>query len=283
VLPLRSSYPYLKLFTILFPPILIGGAEVIRHEWWVNVISIEAGNLLIAVIALALSLWYAEWMFRRIEASNARLAEEQARRAVYEERERLAGELHDNIAQGLFFLNVKLQKGHTEEAKSAVAEINNHLRQSIFNLRSLPEETADFEDRLRRWLEEWSAISGIRCRIRIEAASADFSTAEEVQLFGLIQEAFTNIRKHSRADHAGLELLAGPDQWQLTVTDNGTGIPQEVMMNGLNGSGPVSVHRYGLLMMAKRAEALHAGFSISRPEQGGTVLRVISRNEVGEG
>lgn len=315
-----SSYPFLKLLTMLLPPILIGGAEFVRHEFWVDTLSMEAGNVLITVFVFALSLWYAEWMFRRIETSNTRLAEEEARRAVYEERERLAGELHDNIAQGLFFLNVKLQKGHTEEAKSAVTEINNHLRQAIFNLRTLPEETADFEGRLRRWLEEWSILAGIPCRIMIRIGDRPFSTSEEVQLFGLIQEAFTNIRKHSRAGQAELELLADREGWRLAVRDDGVGISLG-MGTGTGAeeagrveeadkayradraadvagrvekaaAGSVSANeartaagggRYGLSLMAKRAEALQGTFRVASLEQGGTLVTVESRRKGGEG
>lgn len=62
------------------------------------------------LLTLLLSYLFGTWMFGRIQSMNVKLAEEQAKRAVYEERERLAQELHDNIAQILFFMNVQLKK-----------------------------------------------------------------------------------------------------------------------------------------------------------------------------
>lgn len=268
------NYPLsvLKLFTILLPPLLIGSAEYVRHEWLLGYVSMEAGNVYITLIAFVLSFLYAQWMFRKIGETNARLAEEQARRAVYEERDRLAGELHDNIAQTLFFLNVALQKGRIEEARSAASEINSHLRQAIFNLRAMPEESAAFPERLRRWLSEWSLVSGIACDVRVELPERYFSMAEEVELFGLIQEAFTNIRKHSGATRADISLAAGRDGWTLAIGDNGRGLAGETKAAG-DGTAEPRSGRYGMAMMKKRAEALGGLLDIRSPETGG--MRIV--------
>ncbi|MCK9906283.1 histidine kinase, partial [Frankia sp. Cpl3] len=118
---------------------------------------------------------------------NEKLVEEQARRAVYEERERLARELHDGIAQSLFFLNVKLKQDQLDDARIAVSAIDSHVRQAIFNLRSLPEEGSAFSARLDKWLTQWSALSGIDVIHDLAIAEGFFSPAEEVQLFGVIQ------------------------------------------------------------------------------------------------
>ncbi len=75
-----------------------------------DVLSMEAGNFYMTLLTLLLSYLFGTWMFGRIQSMNVKLAEEQAKRAVYEERERLAQELHDNIAQILFFMNVQLKK-----------------------------------------------------------------------------------------------------------------------------------------------------------------------------
>ena len=63
-------------------------------------------------------------------------------------------ELHDDLAQTLFFLNVKLRQGDIEEAKAAVSEIDNSLRQAIFNLRTPPEEGTSLEQRIHTYLRE---------------------------------------------------------------------------------------------------------------------------------
>jgi signal transduction histidine kinase len=253
----------LKLFTILLPCFIIGGFEYIRHEFLLQYLSMEAGNFYITLITLALSYVFATWMFRSIRQINQKLTQEESRRAVYEERERLAEELHDNLAQTLFFLNVKLKQGHLEEAKAAVSEIDNSLRQAIFNLRTPPEAGSSFTVRLHKWLQDWSMITGIQLHAAINLPDSYYSAAEEVQLFGIVQEAFTNIRKHSKAEQAFITLHAEQQGWHLHISDNGRGIQlQEGTLN-----------KYGIVMMKKRAEQLGATFALNTSqERSGTEL-----------
>ncbi|ULL17939.1 sensor histidine kinase [Paenibacillus sp. H1-7] len=258
----------LKLLAIILPTLIIGGFEYIRHEFLLDELSMEAGNVYITVLTLFLSYLFASWMFRSIRRTNERLAAEQSKRAVYEERERMAQELHDNIAQILFFLNVQLKKGQIQEARSAVSEIDHHLRQAIFNLRTAPEEGATFGTRLSTWLDEWSGITGIAVEQKVDEFQQSVAPAEEVKLFAIIREAFTNIRKHSQADHASIELQlingAGTD-WVLRISDNGIGFDPS-MIGGTN--------RYGMTFMRKHAAEMGAALTIQNLSQGGTELIV---------
>ncbi|SEC55504.1 sensor histidine kinase [Paenibacillus sp. GP183] len=257
------SLRMLKFLTIVLPPFIIGGFEYFRHDFMLGYLSMEAGNLYITVITLILSYFFASWMFRSIETNNMKLAEEKARRAVYEDRERLARELHDDLAQTLFFLNVKLKQGHLEEAKGAVLEIDNSLRQAIFNLRTPPEEGADFELRLHKWLGDWQKIAGIELIEHLDLAHYIFNPAEEVQLFGIVQEAFTNIRKHSKATHAEIRIHTEEGGWRMLISDNGCGLRHEA----------VQTKCYGMDMMRKRASEMGASFEIvSKPGDNGTQL-----------
>lgn len=218
----------------------------------------EAGNFAITVITFVLSYFFASWMFQSIQRSNEKLTLGEARRAVYEERERLARELHDDLAQTLFFLNVKLKQGHLEEARGAVSEIDNSLRQAIFNLRTSPEEGSNFGQRIHIFLENWQLVTGIELQEKLSIEEFSFSSGEEVQLFGIIQEAFTNIRKHSMATEATIVLDANPKAWRLQITDNGHGLQQETAKS----------KKYGIELMQKRAAELGASFSFHMKEQG---------------
>lgn len=258
------KYTLFKWFTILLPTLIIGGFEYVRHEFLLESLSMEAGNAYITVLTLVLFYLFSTWMFGRIEQTNTRLAKEQAKRAVYEERERLATELHDNIAQTLFFLQVKLQKGQMDDAKSMISDINHDLRQAIFNLRSLPEDGVIFEERISKWLEEWSMISGVEMETQIEFNGHRFTSAEEVLLFGIIQEAFTNIRKHARANFAQLQLLVQKEGWVLKIKDDGVGA----------FSAESQENHYGLSMMKQRASQLGARFQLGNRQGGGTEVTV---------
>lgn len=262
----------LKWFTILLPPLVIGGFEMIRHELLLRYLSMETGNLYIILLTFVLSILFANWMFRNIETMNASLSQEQAKRAVYEERERLARELHDNIAQNLFFLNVQLKKGKAEEALSAVAEIDHHLRQAIFNLRSMPEDGVSFQERVHEWVQQWETMTGVDVTERVAWERVTLTPTEQVQLFSIMQEAFTNIRKHSQASSAELRLLEEPDGWTMTIRDDGVG-PRAY------DAGP---NQYGVSMMRKRAIELGATFEL-RHAADGSGTEVIVRRQKPEG
>jgi len=262
------SLRMLKLFSILSPVVIIGGFEYIRHEFLLNYLTMEAGNFTITVITFLLSYLFASWMFHNIKRNNEKLAAVEARRAVYEERERLARELHDDLAQTLFFLNVKLKQGHVEEAKAAVAEIDNSLRQAIYNLRTPPAEGHGFALRLHKWLHDWQLVTEIELETKIQITENSFGQADEVLLFGIIQEAFTNIRKHSGATQASIYLEATPAAWQLHMLDNGCGLQE----NDITGK------QYGVELMRKRAAELSAALTIASIQEGdrvsGTEIRL---------
>lgn len=262
------TYRVLFVLTVFIPPLIIGGFEFIRHDLLLEYMSMETGNVYITIVTLLLSYLFANWMFSKIDRMNRRLIEEQARRAVYEERERLARELHDGIAQSLFFLNVKLKQGHLDDARIAVLAIDSHVRQAIFNLRSLPEEGSSFELRLEMWLSQWSALSGVDVSHQLSISDGFFTPAEEVQLFGIIQEAFANIRKHANARQATVSLQTQDrKQWELLITDDGQGITDPVTTG----------KRYGLTMMRERAKQLHAEFLIHPCQSGGTEIQLASQ------
>lgn len=236
----------LKWLTVFLPPVVIGGFEYIRHDLLLGYVSMETGNLYIAGISLIISYLFAEWAFRRINSIHKRLGEEQSRRAVYEERERLANELHDDIAQMLFFLNVKLKQAEVDEAKSVLSDIDSYLRQAIFSLRSSPEESMELSNRIGTWLNDWCVVTGITADKDIEIQPDVFSRTEEVQLFGIIQEAFTNIRKHSGAVEASILFHASREGGILSIKDNGSGVEDDSLQS----------KRYGLPMMRKRASEM---------------------------
>ncbi|MCM2532972.1 ATP-binding protein [Neobacillus pocheonensis] len=259
------SYRVLKVITILIPTVLIGGLEFLRHSvLLLNKFSMETGNYLITILTFLVSYAFSTWMFRTIEEKNKRISSEREMRAIYEERERLAKELHDNIAQTLFLLKVNLKKGKLNDAQGLVNSIDYNLRQAIFNLRISPSEHVSFSKRVESWLDDWSTVSGIDIKPSIEIEDGFFSSIEEIQLFSIIQEAFTNIRKHSEADCASICLHTTKDNWELIIEDNGKGFfPNEVRLN-----------KYGLTMLKERAEKINGSIDFSSKKDLGTKISI---------
>lgn len=263
------TYRMLQVFTVIVPTIIIGGFEYIRHIFLLPYLSMDTGNFYITLLTFIISCIFAAWMFRTIRGINEHLVQEQAKRAVYEERYRLYRELHDGIAQALFFLNIKLKQGKIEEAQAAVSEINNDVRQVIFNLRCTLEEGCSLKERLNKWFYEWGALSGIEITQEIDIPDKYFTPGEEVQLFGVIQEAFANIRKHSKANRSNIDLHLTASGWQLAITDDGCGIQDT----------ETTTRKYGIAMMQERATQLRASFSISNGETCGVKLLITALKE----
>lgn len=276
----------LKWFTVLLPPFIIGSFEYIRHsEWMLRHLSMERGNLFIALLSLAVSFAVSSFLFRRIERSNRRLAEERAARAVLEERERLAGELHDRIAQMLFYLNVSLKDGKVEDARSVAAEIDGHLRQAIFNLRQPPERDGSFPAQVARWIGEWRLLAGVETAVSVDVPADYFDDREQIALMGIIQEAFTNIRKHAEAVRVFFALRADDRGWEMRIRDDGKGHDPLEAARMLEADGPAAARmpegrgKYGMSIMRKRARELGADMAVNtRPGAGWELVLTGTRN-----
>jgi nitrate/nitrite-specific signal transduction histidine kinase len=252
----------MKLFTVFIPTLLIGGFEFFRHSVIHHHLSMETGNYLITILTLIISYAFASWMFNTIEMKNQRITKEREMRAIYEERERLAKELHDSIAQTLFLLKVYLKKGKNEEADSLVNSMDTQLRQAIFNLRMNPAEYINFSNRIQNWLEDWITVSGIDVVSDIRLKDNYFTPATEVQVFGVVQEAFINIRKHSKADSVVFKFHTRNNGWVMIIEDNGLGF-------NINEIGS---NQYGLSMLKERSEKLNCILEIDTKVNRGTKI-----------
>ncbi|GIQ67874.1 sensor histidine kinase [Xylanibacillus composti] len=262
-----------KWFTVLVPTCLIGGFEFVRHEYLLEQLSMEYGNLFITLLTFLISWLFAQVMFRRLRIMNERVYAEKNRRAILEERERIARELHDQLAQNLFYINTMLSQGKKEEARAAVAETDQHLRQAIFNLRTGTDKPCSLHERLLGWLEEWQRASGIAVTQQIELEAGMLKPDEEIQLFAIVQELFTNIRKHSHADRASIVLkLNRREGLSLIVADDGRGLQQ-------TDGGKAA---YGLSIVRKRAAELGAELDIRGNADGGTTVEIKGKRGVDE-
>jgi two-component system nitrate/nitrite sensor histidine kinase NarX len=266
----NMPYRFLKLSTILIPTILIGGFEFLRHTvFLLHQFSMMEGNYFITILTFLVSYAFSNWMFRTIEEKNKRISLEREMRAIYEERERLAKELHDNIAQTLFLLKVHLKKGKLNDAQGLLNSIDSNVRQAIFNLRTSPTEKYPFSKRVESWLDEWSTVSGIDVKSSIQLIEGYFSPTEEVELFSILQEAFVNIRKHSEANCVSFRLKTMKNQWVLKIVDNGKGFsPVDIPIN-----------KYGLTMLKERVHKIQGTMEISSKMEIGTELIIKGEKE----
>jgi two-component system nitrate/nitrite sensor histidine kinase NarX len=211
-----------------------------------------------------------------IQVDNVRLAARDREMAVSEERNLLAQELHDSIAQVLAFLKIQVQllRGalarqrpeevarSLEEIDAGVKECYTNVRELLVHFRTRPGHE-DIEHALRSTLAKFERQSGLSTHLRIQGDGLPLPPDHQVQVLHIIQEALSNVRKHAEADHVSVSVDQLP-RWRFEVRDNGRGIETAGV-----GSGQTHV---GLQIMQERALRIGAQLQISRAPEGGTLV-----------
>lgn len=226
---------------------------------------------------------------RRLEealAENARLQArlvEQAREAgVRSERERLAVEIHDTIAQSLTGVVTQLQaaaetddlaesRRHHGRAAALAREALGEARRSVQGL--VPErlDSADLRSALSALTEEWSATTGIPAEVVVTGDPEELHRDIDATVLRVAQESLANVDKHAAASRVGVTLSYMDDELALDVRDDGVGFDPSAVV-------PAPDHGVGLLGMRHRAARLAGELMVeSEPGHGTAVsLRVPS-------
>lgn len=195
--------------------------------------------------------------------------------AVTEERLRIAREMHDGMAQVVAYVNTKAQavqafmaKGNHQEASKQLDElakasrdVYHEIREGILALRTGLGPDLPLAQSLGEYVERWREQSGIRADIEIRGCPS-LTPLAELQLLRILQEALSNVRKHSRADLARVRLAQQNGKIYAEVQDDGHGFDQEAVHRE-------GFPRFGLAIMRERAQSIGAELSIeSAPGQG---------------
>jgi len=203
------------------------------------------------------------WMSRSYEISrtNAQLVDElrqaQAQIGALQfaagetaERERMASEIHDTLAQGFNSIvmqiqatTIALERGNLAAIPQRLAIMEAVAQENLAEARGLVAANApislqdsSLDQALHRLGDRWARETGIRVTVTTDDHHVT-TTAQEVVLLRAAQEALTNVRKHAEASEATVALASTPDGGvSLTVTDNGRGTPDDVTEGfGLEG------------------------------------------------
>jgi signal transduction histidine kinase len=208
-----------------------------------------------------------------IAIENARLHAQVQEVAVFEERDRLARDLHDTVIQRLFAIGLSLQSmeanpaalRNTDRLKATIADVDDTIRQvrtSIFELGS-DGLGRGLRDNVLSLLEDLSAVVGFDVRASFEGP-VDTAVPDLVgeHLLAVTREAVTNVGRHAQATKATVVVTATDGHCRLRVEDDGRGMGESE-----SGGGGL-----GLGNLRRRAEKLHGQFEVDSPDGGGTVL-----------
>ncbi len=216
---------------------------------------------------------------------NARYEEETRQRAreaaILSERERLASELHDNLAQTLNLVNLKVSQLHTKVAQPAdqvaqdeVAAVRTNVQTAIEQVRMFASEIASatrlhedsFLTQLELRLKEFEAASGTRVELTGTELPLDrLSALAQSQLLMIISEALTNIQRHAGAGQVGIHFSLDQDSLQVTIEDDGKGFQPECVQGD---------QHLGLRIMHTRAKRSGGSLLLSSAPGAGTRVTV---------
>jgi len=202
----------------------------------------------------------------------------QAREAgVLDERQRMAGEIHDTIAQGLIGIVTQLEAA--EQARDRPEAWQRHVRNAIGLARdSLSEarrsvegsrpghlETARLPEALAEVARDWSNLNGVPVEVLTTGDVQPLHPEVEVALLRTAQEALANIAKHANATRAGLTLSYMGDVVTLDVRDDGVGFEVPVGSD-VRGTG------FGLSAMRQRVNRVAGTLAIESEPGAGTAV-----------
>jgi two-component system nitrate/nitrite sensor histidine kinase NarX len=221
---------------------------------------------------------------RRANAELRRLRDVDAASAGIAERSRLAREIHDGLAQDLWYAKLKqgrlVQAPELEEetrttGKEVLSAIDAALadaRQAVMALRVDPMTAgSSLAEVLRTYVDDFADRFGIRAEFVVEGEVPRLSARTEAEVLRIVQEALNNVRRHADATMVRVHLdCTDGTGVRATVGDNGKGFDVEAR----------PPDRYGLRGMAERAELIGAELAIhSRPADGTRVVLQIPMPE----
>lgn len=213
-----------------------------------------------------------------LESANAKLAAYAAKietLTLQAERQRMARELHDTLAQGVAGLVLQLEAlrahqaaGHADRAativEQALASARRTLAESRAAIDDLRAKPIIFAEALRDAAERFTSATGIACEVEIAEQAHIVAHDTANQVLYILNEALTNVARHAQATQVAVAYSACADELELNVRDNGRGfdVRQEV------GAG-----HYGLLGMRERARLVGGTLAIESAAPGGTSVR----------
>ncbi|GAB3858676.1 hypothetical protein GCM10028801_19090 [Nocardioides maradonensis] len=199
--------------------------------------------------------------------------------ATADERQRLAREMHDGVAQDIASLGYLIdaiagratdetQAQQLQMLRDRVTKVVAEVRRSVMNLRTSIGESESLGAAISAIARHLSEASGIPIRVRLDEQPARLRPEVEAELFRIAQEAMNNAVKHARANSIDVLCHVYPPQARITVTDDGTGLQQ-----GRDDS-------HGLKIMRERAKLIGADLTVRDNASRGLTVSVALRSPI---
>lgn len=244
----------LQAFALLVPAVALGLWEIVRHSLLDPVLPTGWGNLVSALIVALTTFGFIQAFANLLTDQIRETAAFREQAAVMHERQRIARDMHDRVAQALFYLDVKLaeierlqKEGDLSEAVTAMVPLREHVRDTADEVRSVianlkhVDAMEPFPELVHRLAAAFPQQSEAVVTVTM---TGEFAVPAAVckQMAAIMQEALTNADKHATASSILVHADGGRDRLALTVSDDGCGFDPFQEARG-----------HGLAIMAERA------------------------------
>lgn len=280
LLPLRAALIVTTavVVTPLIIALIVGGPESadIPLMFLITLLSVVATAVIGTIIATV--TWQRAELSRvvgELAASRAESARLSHAAGASAERERLAREIHDTLAQG-FTSIVALAQAVEAELEAEPAAAGRHVeliratarenlaeaRVMLAGLTPVALDDGSLAAAISRQCDKFTAETGIAVTMSVDRKLPALRMAADVVLLRAAQEAFANIRKHAQASTVCLELTAADGRVRLSLQDNGVGLTSD------------HAEGFGLRGMRARVAQVGGTMTVSRTSGGGLTIKV---------
>jgi signal transduction histidine kinase len=203
-----------------------------------------------------------------------RLRISEAERATLEERTRVARELHDGLAQDLWFAKLKHERlvphvpdehrGLATEVTQAIDAAIAEAKQAVATMRASDERERPLEELIGRTVDDFANRSGVRADFSVADLPVSLEPRTQIEALRILQEALNNVRKHADATVVRVSAEVANGTFRLSVVDNGRGFrPEETSGYGLGVQG-----------MKERARLMGGDLLVTSEPSGGTAVQL---------
>jgi len=217
-----------------------------------------------------------------VAIENARLYDEIRQIAVMEERNRMAREIHDTLAQGFSGIILQLEAAeqaldgdasaaerHLNQARSLARKSLAEARRSVWNLRPQALEQLPLVEAIKQEVDKFRQSLGVNVEFSISGTRCDLPPEVEASLLRIFQESLTNVRRHANATEVEVSLTFDESVVELSIRDNGVGFSPRT------AGAEKKRDTFGLISMRERARGLGGTFEIQSRRGKGTLVKVV--------
>ncbi len=217
-----------------------------------------------------------------VAIANARLTRENLRASLVSERQSMANEVHDSLAQGLTYMRMRmnlLRDAIRGGGGPAAVKYCGDVDESLTNAhRCVRELITYFRSRMDprglRWALTETAASfpdrtGVELDFDCAAPDLQLPVGRELEVFHIVQEALANVSRHANATRARLTLDRVAGDYEIVIEDNGIGMPVDAAEGDLGDSG-----HFGIAIMSERARRLGGRLTMEAVDGSGTRVRL---------